>query len=105
MSTYKSNQYCFYCKLNNHYQTMVVSSYIEHIMLVPYTVNAVEHLLYIRKTCPLCFFHFLEPVLKCSFCIRVFCIVFNYFTSCYDSHNQFSLYKNIYYILKYKTFY
>lgn len=51
------------CELYHDYQPMVVTPDIEHIMLIPHIVNAVEILLDIGKTGPVGFLYCFEPCL------------------------------------------
>ena len=86
MSADKTDKHQFYGKLDYHYQSVIVPPYVEHIMLVSYTVNTAEYLFHVSKASPLCFFHFLVPVFKGSFRIWMPRIIFNDFIPCYDSH-------------------
>ena len=96
MSTDKSNQYRFYRKLNDHYQTMIVPSDIEHIMLVADTIHVIKHSFHVCKASPLGLLHFLKPVFKSCFRIRVLRVIFNNLASRYNSHASRHLRKSIY---------
>ena len=57
MSADKTDKHQFYGKLDYHYQSVIVPPYVEHIMLVSYTVNTAEYL-----------FHLTSSLKKYQFC-------------------------------------
>ena len=59
MSTDESYIHPFDCKLYHNYHSMVITTNIEHIMLIAYIVNAVEVFLDISITRPMGFLHYL----------------------------------------------
>ena len=57
MCAYKTDVDKFYGELNDHYQSVVVALDVEHVVLVPYAIHAVECCLYIGKTSPIAMFY------------------------------------------------
>lgn len=55
---YESNR-----EFDNGYQAEIIVFNVEYIVLIPYTINAIEGLFHIGKTTPLAFFYLLYPIL------------------------------------------
>ena len=84
MSSDKPDIYPFDGELDNYDKAMVIATNIKHVMLVADIINAIETLLYICITLPLSFFHYLQPILQGSPCIRESGnIIFEWFFSYY----------------------
>ena len=66
MRTHKSYEDMSDCELNNHYQTIFVTSYVKDIILVPNVVCCGKVYLYIRQVFPFCLFCDVIPSFKCS---------------------------------------
>ena len=86
MSTHKTDVHGPYRKLNHCHKPVIVSTDIEHIVLVSHTVRASECLFHIGKTSPLCLTHFLKPFFQCRAGIGIVRVICNERTSCNDSH-------------------
>ena len=86
MSAYKSDQHCFYCKLHNYIESVIITFYIEYVMLVAYVVGTVEHSFHISETGPFRLSYLLIPYFEGSLSIWMLSIVFYYSTSGYNSH-------------------
>ena len=58
-------------KLNNHYQAMIVSLDVEHIVLIAHIVHTVERRLHISKASPLTALDYRYPLLQSSARVRM----------------------------------
>ena len=63
MGPYEANINPMYCKFYYNYKPVIVSSYVEYIMLIPDTINTVKSSFYVIKILPLRLFDFFYPVL------------------------------------------
>ena len=57
MCAYETYVDKFYGEFNYHHQSVVVALDVEHVVLIPYAVHAVECCLYIGKTSPVAMFY------------------------------------------------
>ena len=52
MCAHKTNVNSFRSKLNHNNQSVIITLYVEHIMLITDIINAIESMFNIRKTGP-----------------------------------------------------
>lgn len=76
MCSYESDVHKLRCKLNDNYQSVIVSFDIEYIMLISYIIHTIECLFYVCEAFPFAMFDNRDPFLDSNLGIRMFFYVF-----------------------------